>query len=207
MKRKAFMIIAVMAAAMLAGCNGNGSASAPADSDVYMSQFGEYENGDRQSTDGGFVYADGSDADGLSMTTNGEKMFEETLSTGAPAVVEAEESDEVKDAKADSGKKSKAKASTGVATVSDPLVTQESVVATVSETAATAGNTTVARADNNSSSDQTITNPTENTSTSDNGGAAVDYGSGISQSCDDDSANSGGAGDAGSEETIYANFE
>lgn len=172
-KKLAILIIMMMTAAVFTGCGGSDSSSASSEGDVYMSQFGEYENGDEQSAN--TKAADGSE--GSSLTGNGEMIFEEAT--------RAESNDVLNDTQANTEP------------VKNDEKSSEDMKATAgSETVVVSGterkdNATVANVNDSTESEQKIANPTENTASNDNSDSVVDYGSGVSQSCDDDNDQNG----------------
>lgn len=187
MKKKLICTTAIMAAALLAGCNGNETAAT--ESDVYMSQFGEYENGEKQSNGWGSENVNG--AGNLSMTNNGEMIFEGTLSDGTP--VAAEDAAEAENNMADAGNnkntanngKSSSNSTKGAAAEENNTVVSDPLVQTADNSVANAGD--------NTTDGQAIANPTENTSSDDRGSS--DFGSGVSQTAGDASNASNGKTD------------
>lgn len=190
-----YIVGAMMTFSMLTGCGG-ASDTAQNESDIYMSQFGEYENSDQQALLG--LSEDSDAADALSMTSNGEKIFEETEYDGKPKETPKEsdkaESDNESDKKQEKTtetKKTTKKAKKTVTNpapevnpilVADPLapvvVTPEAnqIVPATPEATQSADQSLMA---------QTIANPTENNSSSGSSGSSSDTGSGVSQTCDD----------------------
>lgn len=204
-----YIVGGMMAFSMLSGC-GNTSGAIQNESDVYMSQFGEYENGGAQSAKG-LSECDADNAGGALTSSNGEKIYEETEFDGKPvepaADIDKAEDEKEQETKKETDKKitKKAKkpakaAEVNVIAVPEPLM--PAVAAEVTQIAP-------ATPDGNQSTDQslmaqTIGNPTENNSSSGSSSGSSDTGSGVSQTCDDDG---GTDTDDSSSSSVVAFFE
>lgn len=200
-----YIVGAMMTFSMLTGCGG-ASDTAQNESDIYMSQFGEYENSDQQALHG--LSEDSDAADALSMTSNGEKIFEETEYDGKPKETPKEsdkaESDNESDKKQEKTTETKKTIKKAKKTVTNPapevnpilvadplapvVVTPEAnqiVPATPEATQNVPATPEATQSADQSLMAQTIANPTENNSSSGSSGSSSDTGSGVSQTCDD----------------------
>lgn len=197
-----YIVGGMLAFSMLSGC-GNTSGAIQNESDVYMSQFGEYENGGAQSAKGLSEY-DADNAGGALTSSNGEKIYEETEFDGKPvepaADIDKAEDEKEQETKKETDKKITQKAAeVNVIAVPEPLM--PAVAAEVTQIAP-------ATPDGNQSTDQslmaqTIGNPTENNSSSGSSSGSSDTGSGVSQTCDD----GGGTDNSSSSNTAASSFE
>lgn len=192
----AVMGIMLMTAALLTGCMDTKSVTVN-ESDVYMSQFGNYEIIEEGTDNDESVQNDVKDKDALSATTSGEKVFEETKSDGKPVKKESDkdkktanidqdvaenENDEAVDSKKNtSAPKKKATKAAEPVPVADPA-TQLLIDPALNPQLLQP----LVLPDAGGLYAQSTWNPTQNYS-SDSSGGSSDTGSGVSQTCDDSS--------------------
>lgn len=178
LKQIANLITILLVSSALVGCNNTGNTSAN-ENDVYMSQFGEYEGSNNSVSNGN--PSDNTNSNAVStMTSNGEKMFEDTMLGNAfPNETDVTYNNN--------------KASTKAKT-DNTLSTASQAVSFANDSAQQQPSTTTVA--------QAVANPTENNSDS---SSSSDTGSGVSQTCDDDS--SPNVSNEDSSNTISAIFE
>ena len=207
----AYGLSVLMVASMLAGC-GSAETETVDESEAYMSQFAEYEDGSNSTSDGSSVGTDST----MSNVASGEKIFEDTLFDGNPIDVvedaeeigEPEPEEEPTKAPAKAKKKTKkaaAPATDAVAPVDANVLVADGTAATLTVADGTAVQPAVTQPEQPPVT-QPIDNPTENNSSTDSSSDSSDTGSGISQTCDDDNGSSAPS-NSGSSEDIIASFE
>lgn len=179
----AYGLAVLMVASVLAGC-GSTETETVNESEVYMSQFAEYEDGSNLLNNGSSVGTDSA----LSNVANGEKIFEDTLFDGNPIEV-VEDAEEIGEPESEEPTKAPAKAKKKTkktaAPATDVVAPADVLVADGTTLALTAADGTAVQPEQPVVTQQ-IDNPTENNSSSDSSGDSSDTGSGITQTCDDD---------------------
>lgn len=170
----------LMLALMLAACKDTQKATS-SDNDIYLSQFGAFENttdslndnldNTKDNTLGAEAFSDG-----------GEKLYEETLFDGKPVVVQADNN-----------------------VTSPDSTTSSAIVGSVSTFSNSLTATAVTSADGQNNNSTNIENPTQNNTTSTGTGTSSDTGSGVTQTCDDPADNP--VNNSSSNNTITATLE